>query len=98
MYAGVMSMDLTLPSRTLKQKRSVVRPIVSHLRREFGVAASESGHLQLLGRAEVGVAVVAPDLPHCRDVLDTCERWLGSEPHVELVSVHRTYVGDEEME
>ena len=98
MYAGVLSVDLVLDSRSLKAKRSVVRPLVSHLRREFAVAAAESGHLDLVGRTQIGVAAVAADLRHCRDVLDTCERWLAGEPHVQFVEARRTYVSDEETQ
>jgi uncharacterized protein YlxP (DUF503 family) len=98
MYAGVLAVDLVLDSRSLKAKRAVVRPLVAHLRREFAVAAAESGHLDLVGRTEIAVAVVASDLAHCRDVLDICERWLADEPHVGFVSANRTYVSDEEME
>ena len=95
-----MSVDLLLHSRSLKEKRSVVRPLVSHLRREYAVAAAaaESGHLDLTGRTQLGVAVVAPDMAHCRDVLDRCERWLATEPHVQFVGAERRYVSDEEME
>ena len=98
MYAGVLSVDLLLDSRTLKAKRSVVRPLVSHLRREFAVAAAESGHTDLVGRTQLGVAVVAADLRHCQQVLDTCERWLAEQPHVQFLRAARTYVSDEEME
>ena len=45
----------------------------------------------------MGVAVVSPDMAHCRDVLDTCQRWVESEPHVEFVDARRTYVSDEEF-
>ncbi len=93
-----MSVDLLLHTRTLKEKRSVVRPLVSHLRREYAVAAAESGHLELTGRTQLGVAVVASDVSHCRDVLDRCERWLAAEPHVQFVDSQRGYVSDEEME
>lgn len=98
MYAGLLSVDLLLHSRTLKEKRSVVRPLVSHLRREYAVAAAEAGHVELTGRTQLGVAVVAPDIAHCRDVLDRCERWLAAEPHVRFVAASRRYVSDEEMQ
>ena len=100
MYAGILSVDLLLHTRSLKEKRSVVRPLVSHLRREYAVAAAaaESGHLDLTGRTQLGVAVVAPDMAHCRDALDRCERWLATEPHVQFVGAERRYVSDEEME
>ena len=54
--------DLLLPgdSRSLKAKRSYVRPIVAALRK-FEVAVAEVGALDLHGRAEIGVAVVAAE-------------------------------------
>jgi uncharacterized protein len=97
-YAGVLTVDLLLDSRSLKAKRSVVRPLVSHVRREFEVAAAEAGHLDLVGRTQIGVAVVAADMAHCRDVLDRCERWLADEPQVRFVQARRSYVSDEETE
>jgi uncharacterized protein YlxP (DUF503 family) len=45
----------------------------------------------------LGIAVVAPDMAHCRDVLDTCQRWVEAEPHIEFVDARRTYVSDEEF-
>jgi uncharacterized protein YlxP (DUF503 family) len=62
MYTGTAVFDVLLPgdSRSLKAKRSYVRPIVAALRR-FEVAVAEVGALDLVGRAEIGVAVVAPD-------------------------------------
>ncbi len=59
MYAGVMSIDLLVQSRSLKEKRSIVRPLVAHLKREFSVAAAEAGHMELVGRTQLGVAAVS---------------------------------------
>ena len=85
-----MEFDLLLGDvSSLKQKRSVVRPIVSELRRRFDVAAAESGSLDLHRRAAIGVAVVAADAAHCRDVLDACERLVAGRPEVELLSARR---------
>jgi uncharacterized protein YlxP (DUF503 family) len=92
-----MSVDVLLQSRSLKEKRAVVRPLIAHLRREFAVTAAEAGHLDLVGRTQLGIAVVAPDMAHCRDVLDTCQRWVEAEPHVDFVDARRTYVSDEEF-
>jgi uncharacterized protein YlxP (DUF503 family) len=83
-------MDLLLGDvHSLKQKRSVVRPIVAELRRRFDVAAAEAGQLDLHRRATVGVAVVAADAAHCRDVLDACERLVAARPEVDLLSARR---------
>jgi len=82
--------------RSLKQKRSVVRPVVAELRRRFEVTAAEVGHLDLHRRAAVGVAVVAADAGHCIEVLDACERLVATRPEVELLSARRRLIGPED--
>ena len=89
MFVGTLSLDLLLGDvHSLKQKRSVVRPVVTELRRRFDVAAAETGHLDLHRRAEVAVAVVAADVAHCREVLDGCERLVAGRPELELLAAH----------
>jgi uncharacterized protein YlxP (DUF503 family) len=96
-YTGTLLFDLLLPSdsRSLKTKRSYVRPIVAALRR-YEVSVAEVGSLDLHGRAQLGVAVVAADTGHIRQVLDTCEREVADRPEVELLSVRRRLHGDDE--
>jgi uncharacterized protein YlxP (DUF503 family) len=89
MYLGSLSIDLLLGDvHSLKEKRSVVRPIVAELRRRFDVSAAETGHLDLHRRAELGVALVAADAAHCREVLAACERLVAARPEVELLATH----------
>lgn len=100
MFVGSAHFDLLLPDHvaSLKDKRAVVRPLVAALQR-LGVSAAEVGSLQLHRRTEVGVANVAADAGHVRDVLDTCERLIAGRPEVELLSVRRqlTSSTDEEF-
>jgi len=90
LFVGSAVFDLLLPAETasLKQKRAVVRPLVAALKR-LEVAAAEVGALELHRRAEVGVAVVAAEAAHVRDVLDACERLVADRPEVQLLSVRR---------
>ncbi len=97
MYTGTAVFDVLLPgdSRSLKAKRSYVRPIVAALRR-FEVAAAEVGARDLHGRAEIGVAVVAAEAAHVAEVLDSCERLVAGRPEVELLSVKRRLHGGDD--
>ena len=96
MYLGSLRLDLLLGDvHSLKEKRSVVRPIVAELRRHFDVSVAETGHLDLHRRAEVGVGLVSPDAGHVREVLDACERLVAGRPEVDLLST-RTRVWDDE--
>ena len=79
---------------SLKEKRSVVRPVVAELRRRYAVAAAEVGDADLHRRVQVGVAAVAADAVHVTEVLDACERLIAGRPEVELLSVRRQLFRD----
>lgn len=97
MWTGTLQIDLLLGNvHSLKEKRSVVRPVVAELKKRFSVSAAETGHLDLHRRAEVGVAVVAADPAHCRDVLSACERLVADRPEVEVLSARQCLVSDED--
>ena len=97
MYTGTVVFDLLLPgdSRSLKAKRSYVRPIVAALRR-FEVAAAEVGAIDLHGRTEIGIAAVAAESGQVSRVLDACERLVAGRPEVELLAVRRRMHGDDD--
>jgi uncharacterized protein YlxP (DUF503 family) len=98
MYVGSLTLDLLLGDvHSLKEKRSVVRPVVAELRRKFEVSAAETGEANLHRRAEVGVSIVASEAGHCRDVLSACERLVAAHPELELLST-RLRVWDDEDE
>ncbi len=87
MFTGTLALDVLLGDvHSLKEKRSVVRPIVSELRRRFDVSAAEAGFLDKHRRALIGVAVVAADRAHCVEVLDAAERLVAGRPEIELVA------------
>ncbi|HET6734832.1 DUF503 domain-containing protein [Mycobacterium sp.] len=90
MWIGWLEFDLLLGDvRSLKQKRSTIRPVIAELQRRFAVSAAETGSQDLHRRANVGMAVVAADRAHVVDVLDAAERLVASRPEMELLSVRR---------
>jgi len=96
-YVGALELDILLGDvHSLKQKRSVVRPVVAELRRRFDVAAAEAGHLDLHRRALLGVSVVAADAGHVVEVLDRCERLVAARPEFELLSSRRRMLGPDD--
>ena len=98
-YVGALELDVLLGDvHSLKEKRSVVRPVVAELRRRFEVAVAEAGHLGLHRRALLGVSVVAADAGHVVEVLDRCERLVAARPELELLSSRRRMLGPEDDE
>lgn len=94
MYVGTALFDLLLPSdsRSLKDKRSYLRPIIASLRK-YEVAVAEVGDQDLHARSQIAVAVVAGTAAHVAEVLDACERQAAGRPEIELLSVRRRLYG-----
>ena len=94
MYVGALELDVVLGDiRSLKEKRSAVRPVLAELRRRFEVTVAEAGHLDKHRRSLIGVAAIAADAEHVRDLLDACERLVAGRPEMELVSARRRWLG-----
>ncbi|CAL9367028.1 DUF503 domain-containing protein [Nocardiopsis dassonvillei] len=97
MYVGALTLDVLLGDvHSLKQKRSLVRPVVSELRRKFSVSVSEAGDQDLYRRAKIGVAVVAPTAAHARELMDSCESFIAGRPELELLSARQRLFNEEE--
>ncbi|WP_345751446.1 DUF503 domain-containing protein [Microbacterium rhizophilus] len=90
MWIGWIEFDLLLGDvRSLKEKRSVIRPILAELSRRTEAAAAEVGDHDLHRRARIGVSVVAAEAAHARDVLERADRMLAERPEITLLSAHR---------
>ena len=97
MFTGTVALDLLLGDiHSLKEKRSVVRPIVAELRRTFKCAAAEAGHLDLHRRALIGVAVVAAQAAHCQEVLDDAIRLVEGHPEITVLASRQRLYGLED--
>jgi uncharacterized protein YlxP (DUF503 family) len=90
MWVGWIEFDLLLGAvGSLKEKRSIVRPLVAEIRRRFEVSAAEVDHLDLHRRSVIGASLVSSDSAHVTDVLDGVERLVAGRPEVELLSARR---------
>jgi uncharacterized protein len=91
MWVGALEFDLLLGDvHSLKEKRSLVRPLIADVRKRFELSVAEVDHLDLHRRAGVGVAAVSPDRAHLVEVLDSVERLVAYRPEMELLSARRT--------
>ena len=86
MFVGVLQVDLHLDkSRTLKEKRQVVRSALDRVRANFNVSAAEVDSLDLMQRAGVGFAAVSNDADHVRGLLQQVLRHLGRHPAARVI-------------
>jgi uncharacterized protein len=96
---GTLVVDLVLGDfASLKQKRSVIRPLVAELRRKFEVTAAETGHLDLHRRAEVSIALVSSTHAHAVSVLESCERLVADHRELTVLSARQRVLDDDDLD
>ncbi|MGO9196372.1 MAG: DUF503 domain-containing protein [Acidimicrobiales bacterium] len=87
---GALEIELHFPAaRSLKEKRSLLRPIIDTSRSRYRVAIAEIGHQDLHQRALLEVAAVAAAAHVITAELDAVERLVWSSPGLEVVSARR---------
>ena len=96
MVVLALSVELHLPGcRSLKAKRSVLRPVLDGARRRYSVAVAEVGYQDTWQRAEIGVAAVGGSERHVVEVIDEVERFVWSFPDLQVVGAARHWLEQE---
>lgn len=97
-HAAALCFDLHIPhSRSLKEKRSALRPVIDGLRNKYHVSAAETGAHDLRQRAELGVAAVSSHASHLEEIFATIERFVDAADGLEMISVERVWLEAEEV-
>ena len=95
MILGSLTIRLLIrESRTLKDKRQVVRGILTRLRGEFNVSAAEVDSHDDVKVATLGFATVGFEVPEVQHVLQEITEALRKHPVAEFLG-HETTVGKE---
>lgn len=70
MYIGTCLIKLHLPeNHSLKEKRHVLKSIITRIQNEFHASAAEVGSMDLWQIAEIGVCCVSNDFQHSNEVI-----------------------------
>ena len=92
-----MRFELSLPAtRSLKEKRSVLRPVVEGLRRMASYSVAEVAHHDLWRRAGLGVAVVATNRRELERMMQRVEKYLDRQLEVDVTQILIAYLDDPE--
>ena len=88
MHVLLLTMRLRLLSRTLKEKRSIVKSVLARARNSFNVACRETRLHDQPGDAELAFVTIAASVVDGRRVMQELEEWLHeSRPDVEVTDV-----------
>ena len=93
MHVAIVRLELHIPtSRSLKEKRGALRPVIEGIRHRFQLSVAEVGYQDKWQRALVGMAVVSDSYCHAAEVVDAVERWIWSKPEVDVCGFETTWV------
>ncbi len=94
MAVGLLTLELYLPlNRSLKGKRSIIKPIIARLRRNYNISICEADAQDVLSRAVLQVACVSQNGVLARrqlqKIAEWVEDWYGDAQlidfHIELI-------------
>jgi len=87
MFIYCLEIHLSLPSRSLKEKRGIVKSILGRARNRFNVACAEVDRQDNASVAVLGFVTVSPDKNIPRQALEKVEDWIyNSWPDLEIVA------------
>lgn len=97
MWIGWIEFDLLFGDiHSLKEKRSVLRPLMAEIRKHFDVSVAEVDLQDLHRRAVVGVGLVAAHRSRIVVALDAVEDHVAARPGMDLLSARRRIVTSED--
>lgn len=87
MHIATITLELHLPGcRSLKDKRSQLKPILARVHKRFNVSAAEIGLQDVHRAALLACVVVSNDNKHAQRLLSGIPGWLERRfPHIDLV-------------
>lgn len=85
MVVGISVFELHLPgSRSLKEKRRVIKSLIDRIAGRYRVSIYESGHQELRQRSEVALALIAASDREARRMLESIRGLIDDESECEL--------------
>jgi uncharacterized protein YlxP (DUF503 family) len=90
MSVGILTLQMQLPGcKSLKEKRSRLKPLINRLHREFNVSAAELDQQDDWDSATIGCALISNDSQYVFSFLQSIIHWINKNwPDIALVDDH----------
>jgi uncharacterized protein YlxP (DUF503 family) len=90
MTIGILTLEIQLPGcKSLKEKRSRLKPLITRLHREFNISVAELDRMDSWSEAIIGCAMISNETPFTQNALQSVVRWLNHHwPDITLVDHH----------
>jgi len=95
MIVAIARAELHLPaSRSLKEKRQVIKSLVDRCHHRLRVSIAETGHQDLRQRAELGVALVHGNRGQAERILEQIHGMFEEQSEAQLLAWDDDYIED----
>jgi len=93
MLVGLLTVRIEISAaQSLKDKRQVVKSLITRIRDKMNVSAAEVDDLDLWQRATLGFATVSNDGPRNDQVLERVVHMIESDPECTVLEIEREVV------
>ncbi|WP_077621927.1 DUF503 domain-containing protein [Sediminibacillus massiliensis] len=75
-------------AHSLKQKRSVIKRIITRIKNDYNISISEIGHQDLWQRAKFGLVTVSNDNVQAEKVINQALKFIDSFPEIERATTN----------
>ncbi len=88
MSIGILTLHIYLPQiKSLKSKRSLIKPIISRLHKEFNLSVAEIGKLDNWKETIIACSIISNNKSHCEQVLqNVVSFFMNSWPDLYIIS------------
>ncbi|MCL0068109.1 DUF503 domain-containing protein [Peptococcaceae bacterium] len=89
MVVGTLTVELFIfGSRTLKDKRRILKSILDRVKSRFNVSIAEVDSHDMWQRSVLGIACVSNQVAHVQSVLSSVEKFISHQRDAEIISLH----------
>lgn len=86
MVVGTLNLTLYIGGmKSLKDKRSVVKSLLSKIRSKLNVSAAETGRQDEWNKCELGFCCVTNETSHAGSILSSVIKYINSDGRVEII-------------
>ena len=90
MIVKTLSLDIYIDnSKSLKDKRSILKSLTLRCRQKFNVSISEVDNMDDIKMATIGIAIISNSVAYSDEVLDKCLNLIEQDYNVEIINMQR---------
>jgi hypothetical protein len=77
MNIGLLTLQVSFPGcKSLKEKRSRLKPLIARLHREFNISIAEISHNDIRDKAMIGCVLISNESEYTQKALQSIIHWL----------------------